>query len=469
MQESSVVAILLFGTTVGSLTLVRALKSAKCSGDWNTTAMFVLAAGWLVNLSGLTIFWEGGRSTTSDSIGNTVTLHTASDSHMRILRWVVAAVVVFGLTMILLRRLARGKSRLRAVTVIGLSLNILVVFTTALNHGQFISAPQIVLAAAVMACALLDGGRGAYVGAAIFGSTLAIVSGLAAAVRYNLAVSPCRIDKCGPLGVLFHGVMSHENALGIALVLALPFVYLGFRGRPRIILTLYVAAMAWMTGSRTAVIGLMATLFVLLALRPSLDRPANPGRRLIGWCVVVAGFVVGVVLPELNADPQRYTGRGYMWGVALEHLGDSPFFGLGESAWSGLSSEHINPLSYSAHNQWLDTRFIAGWLGFALLVGIIVAILRAAGMKYRLAVLAVITAPIYIGITERPWSIVGIDPMSFSLLAAILSAPVQEAARAGGVMPADFPEQNAITAASELAWNEGRWSLARYLERGRAL
>ncbi|MFD8004213.1 O-antigen ligase family protein [Streptomyces mirabilis] len=422
MLEPGTTAIILSGSAVGTLYLILALRSAARAGDWNITSVFILALGWLMNIPALSIVWSGNASFVTDAFGNKILLKSVANPYFSALRWALIIIIFLTVALAILRGAGRGWRRVRHVTVIALLLHIVIVFSTGLNHGQMFSATQMSLAVALAACAVLPAGRGAHLGAGVFGITLAIFSGLAAAVRPAWAVVPCRADKCGPLGFLYRGVLGHENALGITLALTLPYVYLGFRGKARFVLSLYVAGMASLTGSRTAMIAVVVTLLALTMLQPRLGTPADWWRIRVAWAIVVSGLVIGLVLPMTNTDSHGYTGRGYLWTVAYYKTDSAPVLGFGRGALSGFSQEHINPLIYSVHNQLLDVRFMAGWIGFFLFLGILAVMIRNSGRGQRLAILIVLTAPIYVGITERPWSLAELDGMTFSILAAMLCA-----------------------------------------------
>ncbi|MFF4039590.1 O-antigen ligase family protein [Streptomyces sp. NPDC001816] len=420
MLEPGTLALLLAGSAVGTLCLITALHSAVRAGDWNITAVFIIALGWLMNLPDLALAWSGKASFVTDVFGNKLLLHAVANPYFSALRWMLIVIILLTVALAFWRGVSTKWRGIHYITVSALLLHIAIVFSTGLNHGKMFSAAQMGLAAALVVCAVLPTGRGAPLGAGVFGVTLAIFSGLAAAVRPEWAVEPCRDDKCGPLGFLYRGVLGHENALGITLALALPYVYLGFRGKVRFVLTLYVAGMAALTGSRTALIAVTVTILALTILQPRHGTSADWWRLRAAWAIVASGLVTGFVLPMMESYSHTYTGRGYLWSVAYQKVDSAPVIGFGRDALLGLSQEHINPLIYSIHNQLLDTRFMAGWIGFLLFLGILAAMVQNAAGSQRVAMLTVLTAPIYIGITERPWSLAELNGLTFSLLAAIL-------------------------------------------------
>jgi O-antigen ligase len=140
-----------------------------------------------------------------------------------------------------------------------------------------------------------------------------------------------------------------------------------------------------------------------------------------------------VYFPLHHWDPSALSDRPVIWRVAAHYIHDSPWIGYGPEKWAGLyrTSEIFEAAQRSAHNQWLDVLFAAGWLGAALLVGVVVATLASAGPAAPGVVLATATIAM-LGATEGAWAIGNFDLMSFSLAALILTG----AARAG---PGDEP------------------------------
>jgi O-antigen ligase len=244
-------------------------------------------------------------------------------------------------------------------------------------------------------------------------------------VNYAAAVQLCN-TKCGPLGVLYPGAAESENALGLILALATPFVYLAFEGRARIWLTGYIVFMAIMTGSRTSQVAVVATVVLLVLVRPSLERTDDirRGRRTVGWAVGASCFV-GVVAPFWVTDPGSLTQRGYVWSVARHAWDAAPWFGNGSKAWSTLADTGvISPAAvYSAHNELLDTLFVAGLCGAIVFMAFLVFLLRSPEPGRRTALYAIVLPALIAGVTERPWSFSGIDWLSWSLLAAVLAVP----------------------------------------------
>ena len=192
--------------------------------------------------------------------------------------------------------------------------------------------------------------------------------------RYNVAfIVPCR-GACSGLG--FTGVLPNENLLGISLAAAMPFVYLGFRGRTRVWFVIYLAGMAAATGSRTAIGASLITLLALLVVRPGLDADLlGFGRKAIAWVVLAGAVTTSIFVVRHHWDPSALTGRPELWGVASDYIHRSPWFGYGPTRWASLygTSEIPQAAQRSAHNLWLDVLFVAGVAGAVLFVGLLMA------------------------------------------------------------------------------------------------
>jgi O-antigen ligase len=272
---------------------------------------------------------------------------------------------------------------------------------------------------------VLPRGRGAALGAGIFGVTLAVSSGLLAVLRHDVTfVVPCE-GACGGLG--FTGVFPNPDLLGVALAASIPFAYLGFRDRARSWFILYLAGMAVATGSQTATVAAVISVAALLVVRPDLERDrAGDGRTALAGLVLAAALCSSVYVLRHDWDPSALTERPILWNVASDYVERSPWFGYGPHKWELLvaSGEIPRAAERSAHNQWMDVLFGAGWVGLALIVGVLVATVLTAGHGRAGVLLAAATITL-IGTTEGIWSIGIIDFLSFSFVALILTGQPQ--------------------------------------------
>ena len=130
----------------------------------------------------------------------------------------------------------------------------------------------------------------------------------------------------------------------------------------------------------------LAGLVIFLAARPSVRRNAILVHGIVVGVLAVAfcALFLGIGLSALGRDP-TLTGRSEIWHLVLG-MAANPLVGTGyESFWLGkrlefMRSIYLNFVNQS-HNGYIETYLNLGWLGIALLTGIIVTgyarILRA--------------------------------------------------------------------------------------------
>jgi hypothetical protein len=287
---------------------------------------------------------------------------------------------------------------------------------------------ELTLLALLLAAIVARPGRSAYLGAAAVGVLFALLGGLQALLHPADVFRACRADKCGA-GALYVGAFTNENTLGLLLALTIIFVWLAVRGRPRVVLTLYLVASVWLTGSRTAQLTALAAIVVLPILRPVLrDDPDTPqpagsrGQRVFAVVAVITAVLAGLVLPLLPLASSSLSGRAYFWQLARAGIAHSPLIGYGSTAWANLYVVQLIPIAgtYSVHNQWLDITYAAGLIGLVLLISLVLCLLVRAGPY--LIVVASVLVPIFVAsAAERPWSFGINDGMTFILLAVVLS------------------------------------------------
>jgi O-antigen ligase len=403
--------------------LVPSLRRARTAGDLDASAALTLGMAWLITLPIAVAAMSGGVTRQPDVFGELVLIFPGwyLDA-ARVAVFVVAALAA----VLLLRRLTSVRVPVHTAGLFAILLWAIAHLASGLHGGPLLSFRGGVVLVCLMAATVLPRGRGASLGAGIFGVTLAIASGIQAVFRRDDAfVVPCE-EACSGLGFL--GVLPNENLLGTALAASIPFAYLGFRGRARYWFILYLAGMAIATGSRTAVLAAVITVVALLIVRPRVDVDrGTPGRAAIAWLVLAGAVFSSVYIIRHDWDPSALSERPALWSVASDYIGESPWFGYGPDAWAGLyaSSEIPRDAQRSAHNQWLDVLFVAGWVGAALLVNMIVATLWSSGYARPGVVLALATI-LMIGTTEGAWSIGTFDLLSFSLVALILTGTTRE-------------------------------------------
>jgi O-antigen ligase len=409
--------------------LVQAIRRARAAGDLDASAGLTLGMAWLVSLPLALVAITGGVQRRPDAFGELVSSFPgwyprATDLSRLLLAALAAA--------LLLKRVSAGSTPVHAAGLLAICLWGVAQLATGLHDEPHLSLGSSVLLVCLIAATVLPRGRGACLGAGLFGVTLAIASGALAVFRHDVAfVVPCE-GACSGLG--FTGVLPNENLLGIALVASIPFAYLGFRGRARYWFALYLAGMAIASGSRTAIIASVVTVVALLVVRPGVDAgPRITARGAVAALVLAAAVFASVQIVGGEWDGSDLTDRPALWSVASDYIQQSPWFGYGPEKWAGLyqSSEIPRAGQRSAHNQWLDILFVAGWVGGALFLAMLATTLWSAG-RARPGVMLALATIVMIGATEGAWSVGVVDLLSFSLVALILTGPTRAGPPAPG-------------------------------------
>jgi exopolysaccharide production protein ExoQ len=202
-----------------------------------------------------------------------------------------------------------------------------------------------------------------------------------------------------PLGFnLYSGVTLQKNTLGvICLIFGLGFLWRflavyrdrGVARRTKL-LTAYgiILAMAlwllWMSNSMTSIsCFVMASALLVLANRPMMTRRPAVVHILVAAMVGFSLFALffdasGDIIKGLGRNP-TLTGRTAIWSAVLPFAGN-PLIGTGyESFWVGKRVEEfwaanngaLNGIT-EAHNGYLELYLNLGWIGVALLAGLIV-------------------------------------------------------------------------------------------------
>ncbi|MGZ4328730.1 MAG: O-antigen ligase family protein [Solirubrobacteraceae bacterium] len=396
-----------------------AVTQAHRAGDVDSSTVFIFGFAWLVSLPSAMAAYSGSLTYQPDVFRNLVKTYPAwhtTATHACVGLAAVLAVVL------ILRRLPAQPLPVHAAALFAVALCVLAHLAGGFHGGSLTTMRGMVLVVCLPAAAILPRGRGACIGAALYGVTLAIAGGVLGLLRYNVAfVVPCK-GACSLLG--FQGVLPNEDLLGIAMAACIPFVYLGFRGRSRYWLSLYLAGMVAATGSKTSTVAALTAITVLFLVRPRLDATAPTRYAGLAGLMLVVGIAGSVALAQYHWAPQALADRGQLWSVARHYISRSPWIGYGPSTWSQLYHLGVIPLSgqRSAHNQWMDVLFAAGALGVVLLAAMAAAILSSAG-RARPAVTIALATILILGAGEGTWQIWTVDSMSFTLLALILTGP----------------------------------------------
>ena len=249
----------------------------------------------------------------------------------------------------------------------------------------------------------------------VLASALSGVLGLAGAVQQ------CRPDKCGVAGVLVSGVASHENSLGLLLVMTLPFLLTISDRRLMATSSAAVVLLIVISGSRSSLFALggLALVWALVALLG--DRPQWVRPWLLA-CVALVGILVSIVVTSSDLERGTFTGRAALWGIAREYIAAHPWIGIGANGWSEIrqtTGAFDSAALYSPHNQlldvWLQGGVIAG-VGFAALL--LYWIRR--GLRGDSTSLFYVTTLVWAGILERPVAFGSPDWSTLALASGIL-------------------------------------------------
>lgn len=384
---------------------------------WTTSTTAVLATAWLLNTRHvvaaiLSDFYLVVERTARTNFG--VVYGERADLADR----VAVVALILGGSLLVLHRL-RAAAPLNPAGLIA-ALTATIVLASTFFNGLVPELAQALAVIVVMALAATClPGPGAILGAALYGATLTIVSAVLLAFREDAAVRPCGA-KCGPLGQLYTGAFVNENAFGLSAAIALPFVLLAFDGWRRLAMVLALSVAVAGSESRTAQVAMLATGVMFLATR---GRNARPLATAAAAFTAGAALLIPLMIAERSS--QAFTGRGYVWWVAIQGWTEHWTLGLGGPAWRQVRASTLavgEEAVYSPHNQWLDILFAGGALAAAGLALLLVTMYRSAIPQDQVAVCLVIVAVMVTGIGERPWSFAAPDWLFWSLLAGCLVA-----------------------------------------------
>lgn len=427
-------------TVFAAVALIANVRAWWTEGDPDSrgSALLVFVVGWFLSAPTVLGSIGGGLTRTYDVFGSPLTLRAAWVSQLD----KYAGLALAGTCLVfVLRNLKRRGLTVTPLPLVAAALCTLGALVDIVTTAALPGLPQYLLVSALVAAAMSAPGRAALAGGAAFGISAALVTALAVATDPAGSTTTCRIDKCGPLGVLVPGPFAHENALGLVMALAAPIVLVACHRWPR---TLFVSllAVAAVSGSRSASLAAaMAGITALLLWRTSSDRVGHTrwSDRLAIVAVIVPA-ITSLAVPLLGLIERGLTGRPYLWQLARDRISEHLWTGNGALAWHRLSmSDGLVPRAgtYSTHNQWLDVLLATGLLGAVLFAALVLLPLRA--RPDRVAFAVVVAPALWAGILERAWSFGAADWLSWSLVAVAL---------AFGTHPGD-DRRRAVAAASE--------------------
>jgi hypothetical protein len=399
--------------------------SAIVHREWTTTSSLIFLSGMVGGLPTALSNLIDPRPETFDPFGNVEVGLAGWAAQLQLL--VIVASLVAALVFFIWRA---SRELVIGGPWIAIALVVVVASSDVVNgHLADLGPRLVVLLALLLAASVAQPGRPALLGAAAVGLTYGLLGAVQAAIHPTDAFRACREDKCGVGGALYAGAVTNENAMGVVMALTIPFMWLAFRGRGRVVLIGYVVATVALSGSRTAQLAAVAALLALVILRPNLDLPrsvtAAPARELASIVGVVGMAILGALLPLLTWTGVGELGdRSYFARLALAGISESPLIGQGGTAWGRLYQIGVIPIAgtYSPHNQWLDVAYASGLIGLVLFIALLGDLLLRSPLLINTS--AAILIPVLVTSTlERPWSFATNDGTTFTLLAALLCAP----------------------------------------------
>ena len=421
MTHDAIAALFASASVIALVLLAVGVRRARAAGDIDASTLLTLATGVLLILPDALVAVTGTLARRPDVFGDLMAINPGWYVRVNDLSLLLLAALA---TFLLLSQVTSLRAPVHVVGALAILLWTLASLSSGLDGGSLVSARGVVLVLCLMAATVLPRGRGACLGGGIFGVALAAAGGLLSLFRYDVTFFvPCQ-GACNGLG--FTGVLPNENLLAIVLTASLPLAYLGFCGRIRFWLSLYLLGMTVATGSRTGIAAATIVFVALLLVRPTLDQARSSLTQSgVAWLAFAGSVVSSVYIVRHHWPPTALTTRPALWGVAWRYIHHSPWFGYGPTRWGALYHSSQIPVAAqrTSHNQWTDVLFVGGGVAAAVFVAMVVAAIWSAGQA-RPAVLLLLATIFLIGTTEGAWSIGSVDLMSFSLVAVILTGPV---------------------------------------------
>jgi O-Antigen ligase len=441
--------------TVGASGIYKTIQA-----HWNIAASFVFASAWIYLLPSLYVQITGGR-TVIDDVSNAGEVIVSQDV-VNFQRFLTPVIVVLGLLVFLVA--LRRRYTINAAVAIGIVISFMVLAANALQGFKLIDTRQAAVICLLLGAVLLPRGRGAQLGVALAGLSVAVLSGLMTLFSFTDAVRDCRTDKCGPLGHLVLGVTTDENVLALILVAAMPAIFLVFKGVPRFLLMTYMLGMIWFTGSRTSLAAAGTVYAVAFVVRVDGSKPSSFMKGFVAQACTWLGIGIAFVLPHIGQSDASFTNRGYLWKLAIAQVKASPWLGLGGKEWetNTIYGAITNSSAYSVHNQWLDMLYTVGRIGLLLFVILVVVLIASAPRKHRDVAALLLLPMAFAGILERPWTFSSLDVFTWIFPAVALSIPsrrISEPQEGGGNHAAESVSQSLPSSRASISVGDASTSL----------
>lgn len=399
---------------VGLLSLVLLVKAFRSDGGFrglSPSSMLLFAAVVLPSLTLIAGVYLAQKVVLTDQFFNRIVQYQGLALQIN----QVASPLLLGIALLLaMIQMQRGSRLNPAALVFGLLLAVSALARWG-NGGNLMDGGQLTLLVVVLAAAVMPSGKDALRGAALGVGLLLSLSAIAALVQPSLAAPPCDNRKCGLLGTFYVGVADNQNTFGLMMAFAIPVFYFGL-SRYKIYFVTLATVLAFASGARTAAIaaGLAATVIFLVHV--GRKRGSKAG-GIVASLLTLGAVAATVVVPFIQLTPGTFSDRAGLWALARQLVTKQWFLGYGPNEWRSLVDIGVIPRAagYSTHNQAMETLFVAGALGVGLMVVTIVLVLgRSGGQLLRIAT---IVLPVAVAaVTERPWSLGGVDWASWSLV-----------------------------------------------------
>lgn len=246
--------------------------------------------------------------------------------------------------------------------------------------------------AVLLLCGVVLKGQPISLAAVACGCRLALLS-TAASVVLAIFLSPgivtdCRVDKCGSAGlVLTSPFAGNGNILGLSVVLMLPLAMFGTSWWRAAMLIPAVVLLGELAGSRTAFIGLAATVVTFACYRLAVPRMRS---AVLGVCLLGA-LALSLAPAVLVYGDGAFSYRGALWNDAKSMIAESPVMGHGPVAWEHLNTSSLFVANYSPHNAWLDFGVSVGIWGIVVVVAAIALKIVLLQGEERAAIIVYVT------------------------------------------------------------------------------
>jgi O-antigen ligase len=197
------------------------------------------------------------------------------------------------------------------------------------------------------------------------------------------------------------------NIAAVSVVLSL-----ASRRHPRLVRYAWTSSsllVLMLTQSYTAWFSCVIGVSVLMLARAR----GKPHFRLVAILASVAALSTTArttVLADASADVTTVNGRALAWEYVLQNWGEAPFLGHGPGIWHQLIiSQRLPEWAVHAHNQLLNTLFVAGVLGVLALIVAVFATAVSAAQRWQgglAAGAALLSLQLARSVSEVPFEIV---------------------------------------------------------------